>query len=123
VWPDDTATHSYDSSLFDDKTRFVSEFTAGDNFDTVWDLGCNTGTFSQIMAAAANGVLSLDCDHECADRLYLRLRDRGERKILPLAMNLANPSSNQGWAGMECMSFDSRNTPELILGLALIQHI
>src|SRR5262249_27257178 len=89
----------------------------------VWDLGGNTGIFAELLAKHANYVLCLDSDHQCVERLYSRLRARGERKILPLVMNLTDPSPNLGWAGTERMSFDSRNKPDLIVCLALIHHI
>jgi hypothetical protein len=88
-----------------------------------WDLGSNTGSFSELLESRADHVISVDADHECVERLYLRLRAREDKKVLPLVMNLANPSPNQGWANGERLAFDARNKPDLILGLALIHHI
>lgn len=122
-WSDYTTTHSYDPSSLDEKKAFVAETASRQPFRIAWDLGSNTGTFSELLAKTAEHVVSVDSDHECVERLYLRLHDRGDRKILPLFMNLANPSPNQGWAGTERLSFDNRNKPDLILGLALIHHI
>ena len=122
-WSDYVTTHSYNRASFDEKKAFVAEVASQERFSIVWDLGSNTGTFSELLAEFADHVVSLDSDHECVERLYLRLRDRGDIKILPLTMNVANPSPNQGWAHAERLSFDSRNKPDLILALALIHHI
>jgi hypothetical protein len=123
VWSDYTKTHSYDPASFDEKQAFVAKAASRERLGVAWDLGSNTGTFSELIAKSADYVVSMDSDHECVERLYLRLRDRGDKKILPLTMNLANPSPDQGWAGVERLSFDHRIKPDLILGLALIHHI
>jgi hypothetical protein len=123
LWSDYTVTHSYDPTSFDEKQAFVAEAASRQRLGIAWDLGSNTGIFSEIVGRSANHVVSVDSDHACVERFYLRLRDHNDRKILPLVMNLANPSPNQGWANAERSSFDSRNKPELILGLALIHHV
>lgn len=123
TWSDYTTTHSYDPASFDEKLSFVGNVVSQEHYGTVWDLGSNTGTFSEILEQSADHVVSVDSDHESVERLYLRLRDRGDKKILPLVMDLVDPSPNQGWANTERSSFDNRNQPELILGLALIHHI
>jgi hypothetical protein len=123
AWSDYATTHSYDDASFQEKKAFVAKAASREPLGTVWDLGSNTGIFSELLAQSAAHVVSVDSDHECVERLYLRLRERGDRRILPLTMNLANPSPGQGWAGVERLPFDQRNRPDLILGLALIHHI
>ena len=123
MWSDYGDTHSYDRASREEKVAFVEQAAAQGRCKVVWDLGSNTGAFSELLESRADHVISVDADHECVERLYLRLRARDGRKILPLVMNLANPSPNQGWASGERLAFDSRNKPDLILGLALIHHI
>jgi hypothetical protein len=123
LWSDYTDTHSYDRAAIEEKVAFVAKAAAHANCNMVWDLGSNTGMFSEVLESRADHIISVDGDHECVERLYLRLRTRGGKKILPLVMNLANPSPNQGWANGERLAFDHRNKPDLILGLALIHHI
>jgi hypothetical protein len=123
MWSDYGDTHSYDRASIKEKATFVEQAAARGRCKMAWDLGSNTGAFSELLESRADHVISVDADHECVERLYLRLRARDGRKILPLVMNLANPSPNQGWASGERLAFDSRNKPDLILGLALIHHI
>jgi hypothetical protein len=123
AWSDYATTHSYDAASFENKKAFVGEVASREKPRIAWDLGANTGVFSELLAQSAAHVVSVDTDHESVERLYLRLRERGDRKILPLTMNLANPSPGQGWAGLERSSFDRRNKPDLIIALALIHHI
>ena len=58
------------------------------------------------------------------EHLYQAQRTRADRRqILPLVVNLSDPSPNQGWRGMERRSLPERGRPEFTLCLALIHHI
>ena len=90
----------------------------------VWDLGCNAGAFSGIAAQNADYVVAMDGDWMAVEQLYQDQQARADRhKILPLVVNLADPSPNQGWQGLERKSLPDRGRPELTLCLALIHHI
>jgi hypothetical protein len=81
------------------------------------------GQFSRIAAEEAGFVVAMDADPASVDRLYRDLHPGGEEKILPLVMNLANLSPDQGWEGAERRSLPARGTPDLTLCLALIHHM
>jgi len=49
--------------------------------------------------------------------------EKQENKILPLLLDLTNPSPNIGWANNERMSFVDRGPADAILALALIHHL
>lgn len=123
AWSDYARTHSYDEASTEDKKAFVAAAAAEAKAALAWDLGANTGVFSEILAQSCGHVVSVDSDHASVERLYQRLREGGERRILPLVMNLANPSPAQGWAGVEREAFDRRNKPDLVVALALIHHM
>jgi hypothetical protein len=57
------------------------------------------------------------------DRLFLDLVREDNRSILPLVMNLADPSPGLGWRGLERRTLDDRGRPDLVLALAVIHHI
>ena len=122
-WSEYNDIHSYDGAAIEEKKAFVAKAAAQASCKMVWDLGSNTGTFSELLEGRADYIISVDGDHECVEQLYLRLRARNGKKILPIVMNLVNPSPNQGWANGERLAFDDRNKPDLILSLALIHHI
>ena len=89
-----------------------------------WDLGCNTGSFSRIVAEHADHVVAMDGDWMAIEHLYQAQKARPDRgQILPLVVNLSDPSPNQGWRGVERRSLPERGAPELTLCLALIHHI
>jgi hypothetical protein len=124
TWADYDSTHSYDDAEFRAKRDFVAKAAAHRRWARVWDIGCNTGTFSRIAAEHADTVVAMDGDWMAIERLYRTQRKRPDaEKILPLVVNLADPSPSQGWRGLERKSLPERGKPELTLCLALIHHI
>jgi len=105
------------------KEAFVRNVVGSRHWGLVWDFGCNTGAFSRIAAEDASYVVAMDADHLAVDRLYLELRAEGNISILPLIINLADPSPNLGWKGLERKSLSERGRPDLMLCLALIHHL
>jgi hypothetical protein len=122
-WSRYDKTHSYESEDFVVKKAFVQKYAAQSARDHIWDIGCNTGTFSNICSPHCNLVVSLDGDHDAVEKLYLKEKEEKSSNILPLVMNLSNISPGQGWAGSERQAFDKRKDPDLVLCLALIHHI
>jgi ribosomal protein L11 methylase PrmA len=89
----------------------------------VWDLGANTGRHSRIAAAGGRRVVAFDIDPAAAERHYRALRDSGDERILPIVMDLANPSPGLGWANAERRSLAERAEADAILALALVHHL
>jgi ribosomal protein L11 methylase PrmA len=90
---------------------------------TVWDLGANTGEYSRAAREVASLVVSFDLDPAAVERNYRRVRAEGEPGILPLLLDLTNPSPAQGWAGRERLSLEQRGPADAVLALALIHHL
>ena len=122
-WGDYAENTSYNSEDHQKKKDFVGRAAASRSWKLVWDLGCNTGDFSRIASQNAELTVSMDGDHLAIERLYQKLKSEGNDKILPLVMNLADPSPDHGWRGLERRSLPGRGKPELTLCLALIHHI
>jgi len=123
-WSDYDQTHTYDNKDHELKKSFVESVVAGKDAAFIWDIGCNTGTFSQISAAYADNVIAVDGDHNAIEKLFQAERaKKKDTPILPLVLNLANLSPNQGWAGEERSAFDERVKPDVVLVLALVHHI
>jgi hypothetical protein len=49
--------------------------------------------------------------------------EKNEVNLLPLFLDLTNPSSNIGWSNAERLSIQDRGPSEVILALALIHHL
>lgn len=105
------------------KEAFVSSVAAAVTPSVAWDLGANDGHFSRLVADQGAYVIAADGDHEAVDGLYRRLRADGDERILPLVVNLADPSPARGWRGTERLAFTDRSRPDLTLALALVHHL
>ena len=98
--------------------------TASLDAPMVLDLGANDGRFSRVAVdAGASLAVAVDGDHLVVDHLYRALRAEGERRILPLVLDLADPSPALGWRSRERPSFVERVRPDLVLCLAVIHHL
>ena len=105
------------------KQAFVAEVAAAKGPALTWDMGCNDGAYSRIAAENSERVVAFDFDHATVEALYRSLKQEGNRKILPLVSNLADPSPALGWRGLERKTLVDRGAPDLMLALALIHHV
>ena len=105
------------------KASFVDDVCQTKRRKLVWDLGCNDGYFSRIAAGHAETVLAMDQDHGCVERLFRTLAAEESGSIVPLCIDLLNPSAALGWRGRERQRLESRGLPDLILCLGLIHHL
>ena len=122
-WSHYDETHSYEDDSYARKQDFVARHAGARRWGRVWDIGCNTGTFSRIAAPHADQVVAMDGDAMAIEKLYRRQKADKGANITPLVMDLANLSPSQGWRGVERKSLEARGTPDLLLCLALIHHM
>ena len=73
--------------------------------------------------AGAGSVVAVDSDDLVVDRLYRDLRRDGEQRILPLVLDLSDPSPGLGWRSSERPAFVDRVRPDLVLCLAVVHHL
>lgn len=89
----------------------------------VWDLGANDGTFSRLASEGGIPTVAFDVDPVAVEKNYRRVVERSERHLLPLLLDLTNPSPRSGWAHEERDSFADRGPVDLVLALALVHHL
>jgi hypothetical protein len=123
AWSNYERNSRYSDSDRQRKEAFVCRAVEARRWNLAWDIGCNTGRFARIAAAHARYVLALDADSEVIEQLYQRLRSDRCTTILPLVVNLADPSPNRGWRGLERKALTERGRPDLVLCLALLHHL
>jgi hypothetical protein len=122
-WADYTTDNNYSEAAARSKRDTVMAHLGGLGAQKVWDLGANTGEYSRAAREVAEQVVSFDVDPAAVERNYRRVRAEGESRILPLLLDLTNPSPAQGWAGHERLSLEERGPADTVLALALIHHL
>jgi hypothetical protein len=124
IWADYGEIRTYDEEDASLKAEYVERTVNDLRPRMVWDLGANTGEYSLIAASSGAFVVGIDGDPACTESLYQRVAsDRGSKRVLPLTMNLANPSPGLGWDGRERLSLKDRGPADLLMSLALIHHL
>jgi hypothetical protein len=114
---------NYTPAGFAEKQRIVADYIESAQPKTVWDLGANTGLFSRLASERGIFTIAYDIDPGAVDRNYQICRDAGESNLLPLLMDLTNPSPSIGWNNHERMSMLERAPADMILALALVHHL
>jgi ribosomal protein L11 methylase PrmA len=122
-WADYYQDDSYTAEALDHKKRVVGEYLDRVAPRTVWGLGANRGLFSRIAAEKGAATMAFDIDPACVEMNYLEVVRSGETNILPLAVDLTNPSPRIGWANEERMSLMDRGPADAAMALALIHHL
>ncbi len=124
AWSTYSATNTYDGAGHAEKVAFVEWAVLVDGpAKLVLDLGCNDGTYSRIAARTADYVVAVDSDHPTVERLYQSLRAAQIGNVLPLVMDLGDPTPALGWRNVERRAFFDRARPEVVLCLALVHHL
>jgi len=88
-----------------------------------FDLGANSGDFSRILSERGVYTVAFDVDPVAVERNYRRVAERKEQNLLPLRMDLTNPSPGLGWAHAERESLEGRGPADVVLALALVHHL
>ena len=68
-------------------------------------------------------MISFDVDPGCVEKNYLECKRTGETRILPLLLDLTNPSPGLGWAHSERDPITDRSTADTVMALALVHHL
>ncbi len=122
-WADYTTDNNYSAEAAGAKQALVTGMLRRRSPATVWDLGANTGDYSRAARTVAERVVSFDIDPAAVERNYRRVKADGETGILPLRMDLTNPSPALGWAHRERQSLEQRGPADALLALALVHHL
>jgi SAM-dependent methyltransferase len=122
-WSEYEERAPYTAEEREEKAAFVRAALADRPRRVAWDVGCNTGEYSRLAAERAPLVLALDADAVAVERLYRALRAAGERRVVPLAVDLADAAGGLGWRGRERGPLEARCRPDVVLALAVLHHL
>ena len=114
---------NYSDSAFEHKKELILDWTTRVQPKLVWDLGANTGVFSRLSSERGIQTISFDIDPAAVELNYRQVKSAKEQNLLPLVLDLTNPSPALGWHNRERDSFTGRAPADLVLALALIHHL
>lgn len=123
VWGEYYDDTNYSKKAFEQKKQIISRWIMNLKPKTVWDAGGNDGTFSRLTSDKKIPTISSDIDELAIESSYLKTKENGEEKLLPLIVDLTNPSPSIGWENKERTSFLSRCDFDLTMCLAFIHHL
>ena len=118
----DTAV-SYKKQSFDEKVKLVSDYLDLIKPKTLWDIGANNGFYSRLSAKKGIFTVSMDFDPLAIEYNYLKVKQDKEENILPLIIDLIQPSPSIGWENKERSSIFARHLPDTVMALALVHHL
>ncbi len=122
-WVDYYEGDSYTTDGFLEKKQIVSSYLDIVAPQTLWDLGANDGAFSRLASSKGIETISFDIDAACVDNNYNNIKVTKEMLVLPLILDLVNPSPGIGWDNIERFSIKQRGPVDLVMALALIHHL
>jgi hypothetical protein len=124
-WGDYYSATNYSGESLDHKKLLVAKYVGmiEPTPRLIWDLGANTGVFSEIAAVSGADVVAFDVDPTAVERGYIAGGDGERPSILPLMIDLTNPSPGIGWAHRERAALMDRGPADAVLALALVHHL
>lgn len=114
---------AYTDEAMAEKRKFVTQFIETIGPKTVWDLGANTGAFSRIASEKGIQTVAFDIDPAAVEKNFLACVEKNEARLLPLVLDLTNPSPPLGWHNRERQPLYERGPADVVLALALIHHL
>lgn len=106
-----------------EKEKLFRQLLQGIEYKTALDAGTNDGHFAKILAEKGASVIAIDNDSASINRLYAHVRKENITNILPLQVDVTQPSPALGYRNRERAAFFDRVHPELVTALALIHHL
>ena len=122
-WADYERSHAYADETQRAKETTVSRWLERLHPRQVWDLGANVGRFARIAASHGAYTVCFDVDPAVVEMSYRAFRSEARRDLLPLVLDLANPSPGLGWEGREREALEGRGPADALLALALVHHL
>jgi hypothetical protein len=123
TWSDYYQENTYTDAAAQQKAQLISSYLDKAAPAVVWDLGANTGAYSRLASGRGISTVSFDLDPSCVERNYRTMKQRGDAALLPLVLDLLNPSPASGWRSEERMSLVDRGSADMLFALALVHHL
>lgn len=123
AWGGYYGDNSYTDAAMARKEAVVGAFLDPIPRGLAWDLGANTGRFSRLASSRGFETVAFDLDPACVERNYRAVVADGEPRLLPLVLDVTNPSPASGWQNAERSSLLGRGPADVVMALALVHHL
>lgn len=123
VWGEYYDDTNYSKGAFHAKQKIISGWIDKIKPKSVWDAGANDGTFSRLASVKEIPTVASDIDELAIERSYLTVKKNDEEFLLPMIVDLTNPSPSIGWKNEERPAFLDRCSFDLSMCLAFIHHL
>jgi ribosomal protein L11 methylase PrmA len=123
AWGDYYDATNYSEAAFAHKRDIIATWIERVGPAVVWDLGANDGTFSRLATSRGVMTVAFDLDPVAVEKNYVEAVRTNDVWMLPLRIDLSNPSAACGWANTERESLAARGPADLGLVLALVHHL
>ena len=123
VWGDYYDHTNYTKTASSNKAKIIESWLDRLKPKSVWDAGANDATYSRLASSKQIFTVASDIDPMAIERAYLTNKNDKETNLLPLIIDLTNPSPSIGWHNRERDSFFERGKFDLTFCLAFIHHL
>jgi hypothetical protein len=124
TWADYEQAVPYQDDSFEEKAGFVRRAASGaTDLHLALDVGANAGHFTKILSEHFDYVVGIDNDAGAVDALFASARAAGLDALIPLVIDITNPTPRFGWRGVERTSFTDRVQPSFATWLAVVHHL
>lgn len=122
-WGDYYSDTNYTDGAMQAKMELVEQYIQAVAPKSVWDLGASTGHFSRAASSRGIPTVAFDIDAAAVEKNYRQGIARKDKSLLPLLLDLTNPTPALGWHHAERTSLAQRGPADLVMALALVHHL
>ncbi len=101
----------------------VERWIAAAKPKTIWDIGMDGDPSVEAGGDWDVPTVAFHRDAAAAERAYLATRETGGKDLLPLVLDITNPSPALGWANKERAVLTARGPADLVVALDAIHHL
>jgi hypothetical protein len=123
TWSDYYNNNNYSQQASENKQNIVSGYIDQMEAKTICDFGSNDGLYSRLIASKTLYVVSTDVDPLAVEYNFQKCLTLEKQNVLPLLIDITNPSPAIGWSNQERYSFLERGPLDCSLALGLIHHL
>lgn len=122
-WRNYASAAPYDEPSRARKREAVAECVRAARPRMVWDMGAGEGEYARLaLAHGAQYAVAFDADAGALEQAFFTAR-RDDLSLLPLFMDAADPSPDQGFRQHERRGLAARGGCDFVMALALVHHL